>query len=323
MELSPVRLSYSEKSSLGKIKRSPRWDDEEGVAATVGTIMSLLVFMTFMGIFLNQFVPVWMSDNESAHMSDAVEQFVNLKSQVDGLISDTANSVLAPTPLYIPVTLSSPGIPVFAGPTAGILSFVTETISARPSVNISYAGDSYTLSESNDGHTGGNLELYCPNRYFVEQTLVYECGAIIVNQTDGEMVKSGIQLSVSSYSGDVVMKMTQISLVGTNKTVGGVGSKGVSADMLYAGTSEYRSSAGTPVTITILTEHGVAWEKYFNRTLTEDSLERGTDFTITNTKYDFTGWANDYYYVVVTIMDVNVFYHTHATVEIGIDELGV
>jgi hypothetical protein len=266
---------------------------------------------------------VWMSDNESAHMSDAMEQFVNLKSQVDGLIADNANSVLAPTPLFVPVTLSAPGIHVFAGPTAGVLGFVTETISARPSFNVSFTGDSYTLSSSNDGHTGGNLELYCPNRYFVEQTLVYECGAIIVNQTDGEMIKSGIQLSVSSFSGDSVLKLTQISLVGTNKTIGGVGSKGVSADLLYAASSEYKSSAGSSVTITILTEHGTAWEKYFNRTLSEDSLERGSDFTITNTKQDFTGWINDYYVVVVTILNINVFYHTHATVQIGIDELGV
>ena len=323
MELSPLRLSYSEKSSLGKIKKSPRWDDEDGVAATVGTIMSLLVFMTFMGIFLNQFVPVWMSDNESAHMSDAMEQFVNLKSQVDGLIADNANSILASTPLFIPVTLSSPGIPVFAGPTAGILGFVTETISARPSFNVSYPGDTYSLGPTNDGHTGGQLRLYCPNRYFVEQTLVYECGAIIINQTDGEMIKSGMQLSVSSFSGDSVLKLTQISLVGTNKTVGGIGSKGVSADLLYASSSEYRNSAGSPVTITILTNHGSAWEKHFNRTLSEDSLIRNTDFTITNTKYDFTGWANDYYVVTVTILDINVFYHTRATVQIGIDELGV
>jgi len=33
--------------------------------------------------------------------------------------------------------------------------------------------------------SGGDLELYCPNRYFVEQHIIYENGAVILNQTDG------------------------------------------------------------------------------------------------------------------------------------------
>jgi hypothetical protein len=52
-------------------------------------------------------------------------------------------------------------------------------------------------------------------------------------------------------------------------------------------------------------------------------LAYGTDFTVSRTFHDFTGYAYDYYVTTVTIMDVNVFDHTHATIQVSIGELGV
>ena len=106
MDLSNLRLRYCRNSAVESIKKSPRWDDEEGVAATIGTIMSLLVFLTFMGMFTNQFVPVWMSDNESTHMATAITQMVGLKADIDGLVVDYSNSQLAPAPIVAPYLYS-------------------------------------------------------------------------------------------------------------------------------------------------------------------------------------------------------------------------
>jgi hypothetical protein len=319
--LSPPHSAHCEDYTSMRIKRSPRWDDEDGVAATVGTIMSILVFLTFMGVFTSQIVPAWMSDNESIHMTEAVQQMVSLKSDIDGLIADYANSLVASTPIVVPVTLSAPGIPVFASPTAGILSFTPETISGRPSFNTSFTND----LEENDGHTGGELRFYCPNRYYVEQTIIYEGGAIILNQSDGEFIISGIGLSVTEFTGGKVVQITQVSLVGLNKTVGGTGAKMVNANLLFASTMEYESTTGTDITITIATKHGTAWANYFRKALnsTSSALEYGTDFEVPNpTFYDFPGKVNDYYIVTVTIKDVSVFDHTRASVQITIGEFG-
>lgn len=321
MVLSPPCIVHCENYDSERIKKSPRWDDE-GVAATVGTIMTLLVFLTFMGVFTNQFVPVWMSDNESTHMSQVIEQITTLKSNVDGLVADYSNSLMAPTPIVVPVTLGSAGIPVFAVPTTGILSLSPETMTGRPSVNITFSDDLV----ANDGHTGGNLKLQCPNRYYVEQSIVYEGGVVIINQTDGEFIIAGMQLSVVEHSGSKVLKMTQVSLVGKNITVGGTGSKAVNADLLYASTMEYTSPVGEDVVITITTKHGYAWANYFKKALnsTQADLVYGVDFTVPNpVKYDFEGTANDYYIVTVTIADVSVFDHTRASVQVSIGELGV
>ncbi|MDH3364910.1 MAG: hypothetical protein OEM29_02735 [Thermoplasmata archaeon] len=322
MDLSPSHFVYCANSRQRKVRKSPRWDDDEGVAATVGTIMTILVFLTFMGVFTSQIVPAWMSDNESAHMTQAVQQMISLKSDIDGLIVDYANSLIAPTPIVVPVMLSATGIPVFAAPTSGILSFIPETMVGRPSFNTNYTVD----LEADDGHSGGSLRLYCPNRYFVEQHVIYEAGAVIINQTDGEFIITGIPLAVKEYNGVKVMQMTQVSLVGLNKTVGGTGAKAVNANLLYASTIEYEGSASTDVTVTITTKHGIAWANYFRKALnsTTADLTYGTDFVVPNpTKYDFPGTVNDYYIVTVTVYGVGVFDHTKASVQLSIGELGV
>jgi hypothetical protein len=324
MDLSPPHSAHCEDYTSMRIKKSPRWDNDEGVAATVGTIMTLLVFLTFLGVFTNQFVPVWMSDNESTHMTEAIQQMVSLKSDIDGLIADYANSLIATTPIVVPVTLSAPGIPVFAGPTAGILSFTPDSPVGRPSFNTSYTSD----LEADDGHTGGEVRLYCPNRYYVEQSVIYEAGAIIINQTDGEFIISGIGISVTNYSGNKIVQITQVSVVGMNKTVGGTGAKAVNANLLYASTTVYEDSTGTAdINLTIVTKHGAAWASYFKKALNGTQADLvygdGADFYVpAPTFYDFPGIVEDYYVVTVKIFDVSRFDHTRASVQISIGEFG-
>lgn len=337
--MSPQHANYWAQSTAKRIKKSPRWDDE-GVAATVGTIMSLLVFLTFMGMFTNQFLPVWMSDNESNHMADAIGQFTNLKSSIDLSISNYANSLIAPTPVFIPVTLSSAGIPVFAGPTAGILTLTPEMLNMRPMFNVTYPFYTETggqkhysvLDSGNDGGTGGSIELYCPNRYYVEERLIYENGAIILNQTDGELVVAGPQFSVknvgSAASPSRVVMITQVSLQGKNVTVGGTGTKGLSADLQFAESNAFENNTntggkkGTNLTFEIVSTHGVAWAAYFNRVLNGSAnLTLGHGYTISLTKYPGSSADKTYYRVRITIENVQIFDHTHADVRLSIGEL--
>jgi len=337
MHLSPQSTNYCADSTGKRIKRSPRWDNDEGVAATVGTIMALLVFLTFFGMFTNQFVPVWMSDNESTHMSEAVAQFTTLKSSLDLSIANNANSRIAPTPVFVPITLSSSGIPVFAAATAGILYYIPEGANNKPSFSLAYTyrssnGQTMSLSPttSNDVLSGGDLELYCPNRYFVEQRLIYENGAVILNQTDGEFVIAGPQMLIrdvgTSTSPSRVFLFTQVALQGSLVTIGGTGSKGISANLLYADTKEYSNSVanGADLYINMTTLHGWAWYRYFNSTLTSAGMVNGTDFVMPfPVLHAFADKTLNYYTFTVMIHSVTILDHTKATVKMTIGELGV
>ncbi len=335
MDLSPQHASYSANSTHERIKKSPRWDDDQGVAATVGTIMSLLVFISLMGIFTNQFVPVWMSDNESAHMSVVIEQFINLKSAIDISISNNPNSLIAPSPIFVPITLSTGGIPVFAASTAGILSLSPDTLDQMPSLDINYtwvsdvsgSPQTYYLSADNDGHAGGNLDLYCPNRYFVEQHVAYEGGAVILNQSDGEFIIAGPQLLVrntgSVSSPNWTLMMTQVTVEGKNNTVGGIGSKGVVANLKFADTTSMSNPTPSDLVINIASPHGIAWMNYFNRTFNQSGMQYNVDYNMTYQLVPFPNELYNYYTVQIIVTNVGTLDHTRATVTLSIGELGI
>src|SRR5256885_4860483 len=57
--------------------------DERAVASTVGTIMALLVFLTFLSVIVNQYVPIWMKDSEASHMNLSLGQFGGIKGDID------------------------------------------------------------------------------------------------------------------------------------------------------------------------------------------------------------------------------------------------
>src|SRR6266540_4214655 len=96
---------FSSGESMRVLIRELR-SDERGVASTVGTIMALLVFLTFLSLIVNQYVPVWMKDSEAAHMNTALGNFGSLKGAIDlqVLAAQAARNAGA---FYIPTTASA------------------------------------------------------------------------------------------------------------------------------------------------------------------------------------------------------------------------
>src|SRR2546425_10068055 len=92
--------------------------DEKGVASTVGTIMALLVFLTFLSLIVNQYVPVWMKDSEASHMNGALGQVGGGTGAID-LQSHAAQAARMSGTHYLPVTASyAVRLDVYGGPTS-------------------------------------------------------------------------------------------------------------------------------------------------------------------------------------------------------------
>src|SRR5207249_10692039 len=158
--------------------------DEEGVASTVGTIMALLVFLTFLSLIVNQYVPVWMKDSEACHMNGALGQFGGVKGAIDLQIL-AAEAARTSGTHYIPVTASSAvnlgldGVPIFSAPTIGALQAIPDAGSF--SIQFSYIPNKVvplqvaTVNET----SSGAIQLNVCNRYYIQQTIAYENGAVI------------------------------------------------------------------------------------------------------------------------------------------------
>lgn len=231
-----------------KLKRRGKslQESEEGVAATVGTIMALLVFLSLLSLITQQYVPVWMEDKEAYHMDEVMVQFSYLKGDIDNLVMNDYTDY----PLYSSIRLGSEGVPLFASQTAGVMRM-------QPS----WGGISLDFTDNGAGRsfTGrGNLSLEVLNRYFEKQTVVYEYGAIILDQGEGSVIRADPAMDIVEHSdGNFSVRMTLFDLVGENETIAGTGTVGITSELW--GTSQRTVESPDNVFINMTTSYPKGW----------------------------------------------------------------
>jgi hypothetical protein len=290
MQTRPISTKSSNRQNGRFLKRKR---DEEGVASTVGTIMALLVFLTFLTLFTNSYVPVWMIDNERSHMNQAMDQFGGIKGKVDDLVVMAEVTGSTNLNMYGPVTLGANGIPVFASPTAGEIIY-SPYGAGNSSVTLGFTYILASKTKVMNDVSGGMLQLYAPNRYYVQQWVAYENGAIIVKQLDGQIIRGVPSFQVektnttSTYlAPSLQVSWTQIALIGINSTLAGTSTAGVNIDMIYLDSQTYDNAGhGMNVTMTFKSLYGKAWYNYFTSYLGGMTLLSSDYYVTHNTNYD-------------------------------------
>ena len=258
------------------LRPKKRWNDE-GVASTVGTIMALLVFLTFLSLITNQYVPVWMKDSEAAHMGESLGQFGDFKSDIDtqilgAQVAQQMRRHFIPYTSFATVKLGVDGVPIFASPTLGELSVKQASAPWTIWFRYSISGNNTTVPEATscsltnpDLACGGYVRLHVFNRYFPPQSIAYENGALIRWQQDGELVKGEPTFQVVQSTNSTQVDFSLIQLFGAGG-VAGVGSEGLQAQVVAADLQEY-AKIRTDVWINHTTLWGPAWYRFFNSTL--------------------------------------------------------
>jgi len=263
--------------------------DEEGVASTVGTIMALLVFLTFLSLIVNQYVPVWMKDSEASHMNGALGQFGGIKGAIDLQILAAQAAQIAGTH-YIPVTASSAvslgvdGVPIFAASTLGTIQSFPDAGPFIVTFNYLISGVSTPVREQSNG----SIELDVGNRYYVPQKIAYENGAIVRYQSDGQVIRAQPTFSVVKTNNTLDISFGLVSLYGAG-SVSGTSTEVVNTQVFAFDRQDYQGFAPNAV-ITIYhnsTRYGLAWYQFLNQTLAS-ALHLGGTFTQTPLDVTFT-----------------------------------
>jgi hypothetical protein len=241
-------------------------EDESGVASTVGTIMALLVFLTFMSMIVNQYVPVWMKDSEAAHMSGAFGQFGTFKGSLDlqmlaAVTAQISGVHYIPITTFSAITLGLDGIPIFAGPTTGDLSSFPLLSPWTTQLSYNIRGVSTKLNESSSGRI--NLEVY--NRYYIREAIIYENGAVVQWQNDGVTVRAQPTFEVTVVNNTVQVSWVQISLFGAGDTSGST-TEGILSKLIGVDRQDY-SSIVSDLWFNSTTPYGLGWIAFFNTTL--------------------------------------------------------
>ena len=245
--------------------------DEDGVASVIGTIMALLIFLTFMSMFVNTYIPIWMKENERLHMNEVQNQMGEVKGKIDNLIVNAQVTGTSMVNTYEPLTMGADGIPLFAAATAGaIILKPSGTSTTGTSIMFNYTSNSARVTFNETG--GGKLEFYAPNRYYVGQWLAYENGALIVKQDTGEAMKATPSFEVTKSNGNFNVLFTQVDIIGTNSTMAGTGVAGVNLNLIYLDTQKYTTIVGSSANhnTTVFkfnTVYNVAMMAFMNQTM--------------------------------------------------------
>jgi len=236
--------------------------------AVVGIVVAVLLIglmVSVVSLIQAVYVPKWMEQKEAEHMDEVVSQFSQLKFAID----TQASIEQINTPIATSITLGSKELPYLMSNRAFgnlvisssdfILTFINST-------------DTYTYSF-------GTIKYSSLNAYFIDQSLIYEAGAIVVSQSDGNMISIKPSFSISSPGGILTIKINSQNVIGIGgKIVGsGYGSTAIQ--------TEYHSSIETNIfdisSITITTSYTNAWEIYL-KWLLEKELDPSV-YTITVT----------------------------------------
>ena len=261
--------------------------NRRAVVAVVGTLLALLVFFALFGIFLTQYVPLWMTDNESQFTSQTSASFAQFKSNLD------QQYLLDGPPTYgTPFTISSQGVPLIAQPTQGTLSFLPTTCPSGFSVSKStgiigqpmspgycvFQNLTLTVGPGGSGvysqHVAsGVLQMQLPNRYYNGQTFYFENDAVVQSQGGFQQVLAlPPPFNVSTVGGvatvgsNTSVVTSFLQLYGNASTVVGQGTEQVYSHLRFSDTvtSNGRSGGSSfALQYEIGTQYPFAWQRYF------------------------------------------------------------
>jgi hypothetical protein len=262
MGMECVRYRRRRYSGGRRFRRSRR-----AVVSVVGTLLALLVFFALFGIFLTQYVPLWMTENESSFTSQTQASMALLKTNIDTQVAFSNPPVYA-----TPFAMTSGSIPLIAQPTPGVLNFIPRSPSVFASVTMSVGPGGQKNFVQN--YSLGTLEMQLPNRYYNPQTFSFEDDGVVESQGDTAQTLEFPPLFTLNTSGTyTAVTMALLLLYGNATQVVSSGTVEVYSHFNYEQTFASNGN-GAPfnATYTIGTHYPCAWATFLNQTLTHSGL---------------------------------------------------
>ncbi len=314
--------------------------------AVIGTLLALLVFFTLFGVFITQYLPLWMTENESAFASQTDLAFSMFKSTVD-----SQYQLGGPASAGIPFPLASNSVPLLAQPTQGTLGFlpsgcakgfnVPPTTPYGQPVNSSACVFANITLSSGPGGSGlfsqriatGVLQMVIPNRYYIPQTFYFEDDAVIQAQPSGYQVMDvNPPFNITrNAAGNTTITTSLLQLYGNASTVVGIGSQEVYSHFRYSQSISASGALGAvnhtslPFTFKfqIGTQFPCAWANFLNQAVADSGIG-SKNATIAYTPSSFTPVASSCTglngattVITLTISNVNYVQYYYAGVQVS------
>ena len=240
--------------------------EEDAVASSIGTMLAILVILTLLTMVTTGWAPEWTKSKESEHMRVVESQFSNLKALFDQLsLSDNTEALVS-----TPITLGSEGVPLFSADSTGTISLTTPT-------NNNF--NTFSVENSTGLHQRvayGSIMYESQNTEYIDQQFIYETGAIIIKQPDGELMVTGPGLIIQNLTRGLKVSVTLVSIYSDGSSYTGKGTLGINCRLVQESiTSTQTWNPTETLHINVTTSAYEAWYDYFAREIPDSGIESG------------------------------------------------
>jgi len=255
---------------------------DNGVVGIVVAVLLIGLIVAVVSLIQAVYVPKWMEEMEAEHMDLVVTQFTQLKSAIDTQVANEQPL----TPIASPITLGNKELPYLMSLRAyGSL----EILSKKYSITVNSNSDNQ-LNES-----FGIIKYTSMNGYFIDQSFIYENGAFITSQREGNMLSMKPSISIDKNTSNVTITFNMINItpVGGKTNGGGYGTTSILTE--YNNTLPDRknySEIHNVTNIIISTSYPNAWKIFLEWSLNENNVnftkaesgivDKGVKITFTN-----------------------------------------
>ncbi|MGA3022607.1 MAG: hypothetical protein ABSE66_07390 [Thermoplasmata archaeon] len=294
---------------------------KRGVVAVIGTLLALLVFFALFGIFLTQYVPLWMTDNEAQFTNAAATSFAQFKGGVD-----TQYALGIPQILGTPFTVSSGAVPLIAQPTEGILDFLPQTcpggfyalgISGASVANYGQpVNPSFCVFENQTMSVGpggsgpfyqvaatGVLNMVLPNRYYPSEMFSFENDGVVQIQSGSHQIMAvSPPFNVTRLAGNVSVTSSFLQQYGNTTSVIAQGSEEVYSHLRYSQqvTSNGKAGASFNYLFEVGTQYPCAWSTFLQAQMNATGLPKMLSPGVGVQSYNFTNPVTHFATIPVT-----------------------
>jgi hypothetical protein len=203
-----------------------------------------------------------MEEREYEHMERVTDQFSRLSFACD-ILTETEQNI----PITTSITLGSKEL--------GFL------MSSRAHGYLTISEDGFFLITED---TNGMQNLYpllslkysSKNAYYLDQSLIYEAGAMIISQAEGNVMVGGPSFTITPVDTNISFNVVKIESIGETFSVGGYGTYPIKAVFLE---SENETIYGLK-NLNFTTNYPNVWHTFLNSSL-PIQFEYGTEYTIT------------------------------------------
>lgn len=239
-------------------------NSNDGVAGIVVALLLIGLFFSAVAFVQTVYVPKWMEQKEAEHMGEVASQFAQLKFSIDTLsVANKPNSRIS-----TPITLGSDEIPFLSSMRSyGSLNLMPNNY--RITIQNKYGDEkSYML---------GSIKYDAENSYYIDQSYVYENGALIMSQYSGDIVTVQPDFAVVDAT-DLSFNIVRLVGIGEKTSASGYGTYPLQTKFSRSETYYINNVE----TITIYNSHIKAWCNFFNDTLPNSLLDYFVDASSDN-----------------------------------------